>query len=99
MFVSLINISGSESFLKSLIKFEIDSLPRNTAHNAIKKQRKIRQNVETNDRINKITKMISTQLSQRRINPDFRSKLCIAQTPFFKERTRIYTRNTVVLIF
>ena len=79
MFLSLINLAGSEPFLQSIICHEIESLPRNTAHNAIKKQRNMRQNVETNDRINQITKMIRSQLSQRRIAPDLRSKLCVVQ--------------------
>ena len=64
MFVSLQSLDGVEYFWKKIIEYEIVALPRNTAHNAIKKFRRMRQNVEIRGRIDKITSLIRVHLSQ-----------------------------------
>ena len=64
MFVSLQSLDGVEYFWKKIIEHEIVTLPRNTAHNAIKKFRRMRQNVEIKGRIDKITTLIRVHLSQ-----------------------------------
>ena len=64
MFVSLQSLDGVEYFWKKIIEYEIVALPRNTAHNAIKKFRRMRQNVEIKGRIDKITTLIRVHLSQ-----------------------------------
>ena len=64
MFLSLQNLDGVEIFWRKIIECEIISLPRNTAHNAIKKFRRMRQNVETKGRIDKIISLVRLHLSQ-----------------------------------
>ena len=64
MFVSLQSLDGVEYFWKKIIEYEIVALPRNTAHNAINKFRRMRQNVEIKGRIDKITTLIRVHLSQ-----------------------------------
>ena len=55
MFVATIGSKGAANFLRSVISSEIEVLPRNTTHNAMKRHRKIRLDVETKNRIQKIT--------------------------------------------